>query len=265
MSFKENLLKKIRIEKLTEKALNSIGSPDSGRKIDKETIRMMLEMGSYRMSKERDLELYMQDGADKVKTIMALDNELPIYKTTIDDVVLRKSPTIKEMLNIRNAMKILNDNDVLVSKKDGSVRFLRNSCIALLDLSFTASDLREIEKDGIASLERNYADGVAETFELYSELLGYSPLPRDFMISNHIVIGPSAKEANGKVLFGPFIIYSLIHNTILLFDDRIGKTDKEKIELLHLTASGRIKASKEGAEVFQHLTGSVLLKNPEPD
>lgn len=263
MSFKENLLKKIRIDKLTEKALNSIGPPDSGRKIDKETLRVMLEMSSYRTRKERDLELYMQNIDDEIKKIIVLDNELPLYNTTVNDVVLRKSPTLKEMLNIKNALKILNDTDVLICKKEESVRFIRNECISLLDLSFSISDLREIEKDGAASLEKGYTDGITETLDLFSELLDYTPLPKDFMISNHIVIGSSSRDPGRETIFGPFIIYSIIHNRIILLDARIGKKEKEKIELLHMTASGREKASKEGSAVFEYLAESVLLKNPE--
>ena len=262
MSFKENLLKKIRINKMAEKVLNSIGPSDSGRKVDKETMRKMLEMSAYQTRKERDLELYMQDKADGIKKILVLDNELPLYNTTVDDVVLRKSPTLKEMLSIRNALKILNDTDVIVCKKEDSVRFFQNECITLLDLSFGVSDLHEIEKDGAASLERGYTEGVSETLDLFSELLNYSHLPKDFKISNHIIIGPSIKEPGRETLFGPLIIYSIIHNTIMLFDDKIGIKEKEKIELLHMTASGREKAPKEGYAVFEYLVDSVLLKNP---
>lgn len=262
MSFKENLLKKIKIDKLTEKVLNSIGPPDSGRKVDKETMRKMLEMSTYQTRKERDLELFMQDNTGDIKKILVLDNELPVYNTTVADVVLRKSPTLKEMLSIRNALKILNDADVLVCKKEDSVRFFQNEFIALLDLSFDKSDLQEIEKDGVASLERGYTDGVAETLNLFSELLDFTPLPKDFMISNHVVIGPSIKEPGREIFFGPFIIYSIIHNTIRLFDDKIGIKEKEKIELLHMIAAGKEKASKEGSAVFEYLTNSVLLKNP---
>jgi len=262
MSFKENLLKKIRIDKMTEKVLNSIRPPDSGRKIDKETMRKMLEMSAYQIRKERDLELFIQDNSNGVKKVLVLDNELPVYNTTVEDVVLRKSPTLKEMLSIRNALKILNDADVLVCKKENSVRFFRNECIALLDLSFGVSDLHEIEKDGVVSLEKGYTDGVAETLELFSELLDYTPLPKDFMISNQIVIGPSIKEPGRETLFGPVIIYSIINNTIRLFDDKIGTKEKEKIERLHMTASGREKASQEGSAVFKYLADSVLLKNP---
>jgi len=263
MSFKENLLKKIRIDKMAEKVLNSIGPFDSGRKVDKETMRKMLEMSAYQSKKERDLELYMHDKANGIKKILVLDNELPVYNTTVDDVVLRKSPTLKEMLSIRNALKILNDADVLVCKKEDSIRFFQNEGIAQLDLSFDASDLQEIVKDGVASLERGYTEGVAETLDLFSELLDYTSLPKDFMISNHIVIGPSIKEPGRETLFGPIIIYSIIHNTIRLFDDKIEIREKEKIELLHMTASGREKASKEGSAVFEYLADSVLLKNPE--
>ncbi|RPH51778.1 MAG: hypothetical protein EHM85_05370 [Desulfobacteraceae bacterium] len=263
MYFKENLLKKIRIDRMAEKILNSIGPPDSGRKVDKETMRKMLEMSAYQTRKERDLELYMQDNASDIKKILVLDNELPVYNTTVADVVLRKSPTLKEMLSIRNALKILNDADVLVCKKEDSIRFIQNECISLLDLTFHVSDLQEIQKDGVASFERGYTDGVEETLDLFSELLGYTPLPKEFMISNHIIIGPSIQESGRETLFGPFIIYGIIHNTIMLFDDKIGIKEKEKIERLHMTASGREKASKEGSAIFQYLSDCVLLKNPE--
>ena len=39
MSFKENLLKKIKIDNMAKKALASIGPADSGLKIDKEIMR----------------------------------------------------------------------------------------------------------------------------------------------------------------------------------------------------------------------------------
>ena len=47
MTFKENLLKKIEIEKLTGTILKSIGPPESGRKVDKESMRCLLDMGAF--------------------------------------------------------------------------------------------------------------------------------------------------------------------------------------------------------------------------
>lgn len=263
MSFKQNLINKIKIDKMVNKVLNSIGPPESGRKIDKETMRNILATVNYQKRNERDLELFVQNTVNNIKKILALDNELALYNTTVDDVVLRKSPTIKEMLSFRNARKILNDSDVLLCKKEDTVRFFQNEYIASLDLSFNKSDILDIEKDGCVSLEKAYTDGVIEPLELFSELLGYTPLPHNFIISNHIVIGPSNQEQNGETRFGPIVIYSMIHNTIKLFDEKIGIHEKEKIEFLHKIAYGKEKASKEGPEVFQYLTNMALLKNQQ--
>lgn len=260
MSFKENLLTKMRIDKMVQKVMGSMGAPESGSKTDKETMRGILAISTYHSRRERDLELFTQYAESNIQKILVLDNELPLYNTTIEDVVLRKSPTLKEMLSIRNARKILNDTDVLICKKSDSVKFFQNELIAALDLSFDKADLQEIEKDGIASLERSYTDGVTETLELFSELLSFSPLPKDFIISNNIIIGQSDKKESGETLFGPFSIYSIINNTIKLFDEKIGILDKDKIELLHMTASGKAKASREGPAVFQYLTDAVLSK-----
>lgn len=260
MSFKENLLNKIRIDKMAQIVISSMRATESGSKTDKETMRGILAMSSYHSRRERDLELFTQDAGSDIQNILVLDNELPFYNTTVEDVVLRKSPTLKEMISIRNARKILNDTDVLICKKGDSVKFFQNELIAMLDLSFDKSDLQEIEKDGIASLERGYADGLIETLELYSELLGFSPLPKDFMISNNIIIGQSDTKESGETRYGPFFIYNIINNTIKLFDEKIGIPDKDKIELLHMTASGKAKASMEGSAVFQYLTDAVLSK-----
>lgn len=260
MSFKENLLNKIRIDKMAQKVIRSIGTSESGSKTDRETMREILAMSSYRSRRERDLELFARYDGDDIQKIVVLDNELPLYNTTADDLVLRKSPTLKEMISIRNARKILNDTDVLICKKKDTVIFFQNELISKIDLSFDKSDLQEIEKDGVASLERGYTDGIKETLELYSELLGVSPLPKEFMLSNNIIIGQTGMRESGETRYGPFVIYSIIHNTIKLFNEKIGIYDKEKIELLHLVASGKAKASEEGPAVFKYLTDAVLSK-----
>jgi len=41
----------------------------------------------------RDLDLYVADTGTAVQKILVLDNELPIYRTTVADVAMRKSPT----------------------------------------------------------------------------------------------------------------------------------------------------------------------------
>ncbi len=261
MSFKENLLKKIKIDRMSKIVLNSIGSIDSGKKIDKETMRELLEMGPYKFRQERDLDLYIKEVDNDIDKILVLDNDLAIYKTTLEDVVMRKSPIIKEMISIRNAIKILNDKDVVISKKGESLRTVQNELIEMIDLSFNKSDIEEIEKDGLDALEKWDADGVSECLSMFAELLGYRSPPKAMKIVNHIVIGALTKKESGEVMFGPVFIYSITNNYLKLIDEQIGSLDKEKIELMHNIAVGKEAAPFEGPLVFQYLKEEVLKRN----
>ena len=253
MSFKENLLKKIDINRMAEKVLNSIGPPGSERKVDKETMRRLLEMSDYQYKRVRDVDLYIQKGDTGPEKILVLDNELAIYRSTPEDVALRKSPRVKEIMNIRNIFKIMNDKDIVVSKREASLDTIQQECIDNLDLSFDITDLEEIEKDGSVSLDREYTDGVLESLSLFAELLGYAPAPKEFKISHHHMLGALSKKETGENLFGPMVIYSMIHNTLQLIDEQIGSYDKAKIEHIHSVASGKEEASIEGYKVFQYL------------
>ncbi len=258
MSFKENLLKKIKINRLARQVIATIGPPDSGRKVDRNIMRSLLEMSTYTHRKERDLDLYLQDAAAAQTNILVLDNDLAIYNTFVEDVALRKSPTVKEMISIRNVLKILNDSDVVISKKEDSVKTIQLECIEKLDLSFDESDLDEIVKDGCASLERDYADGVIESLELFAEILGYEPAPKAFKISHHKGFGVLSRKESKEVVFGPMVIYSLIHNALNLIDRQVGSFDKDKIEFIHKVASQKEKADAEGPDVLEHLKQKAL-------
>ena len=261
MSFKENLLTKIRIDRLAAKVIASIGPAESGRKVDRDAMRILLEMSPYAYQKARDLELYVEEIDQDQKKILVLDNELPIYKTTIEDVAMRKSPLIKEMVKIRNIIKILKDADVKLSRKEESVKAIQKDCIDQLDLSFDESDIDEIARDGQASLERDYAEGAIECLELFAELLDYRPAPKAFQLGRHKILGRLAPGAGGEVLYGPMIIYSLIHGTLKLIEAQISSFDKSKIELIQQVAAGKQKAAVEGTEVFEYLKSTVLKKN----
>ncbi|MDL1963690.1 MAG: hypothetical protein LWW98_04990 [Deltaproteobacteria bacterium] len=261
MSFKENLLKKIKIDSISKVVLNSIGPSDSGKKIDKETMRKLLEMSSYKFSRERDLDLYIKEADNGIEKILVLDNDLSIYKTTAEDVGMRKSPTVKEMLSIRNVIKILNDKDVVISKKEESLKTIQNELIEMIDLSFNKSDIEEIEKDGLDALEKWDADGVMECLSLFAELLGYRSPPKPLKIINHIVMGSLTKKESGEVMFGPVVIYSTTNNYLKLIDKQIGSLDKAKIELMHHIAVGKEAAPFEGPLVFQYLKEEVFKQN----
>ena len=260
MSFKENLLTKLKIDHWADKVIASIAPVESGSKVDKDAMRSLLEISAYQHQKVRDLDLYVAGIDQAQKKIFVLDNELPIYQTTIDDVVMRKSPLIKEMVKIRNIIKILKDTDVKLSRKDESVKAIQKECIDQLDLSFTESDIDAIARDGQASLERDYADGVIECLDLFAELLDYQPAPKAFQLGRHKIMGALTPRDGGEALYGPMTIYSLIHGTLKLIDEQISSFDKTKIELVQQVAAGKQKAAVEGPDVFEYLKNTVLKK-----
>jgi len=258
MSFKENLLKKIQIRQLSRKVLASFGPPGDPGKIDRDAMRSLLEMTGYHYQKERDLDLYIQKHDGEPSQILVLDNELPIYRTTVEDVAIRKSPYTKEMLSIGNIIKILKDSDVKISRKEASVQIVQKACIDRLDLSYKASDIEMIAKDGAASLENGYTDGILESLALFAELLGYQPPPKAFRIRHHDICGAVLEKQDGEIWYGPAVILSLIDNSLAMIEDKISSLDKAKIEFFRQVAQGKQKPTVEGKEVFRYLTEAVL-------
>ena len=262
MSFKENLLKKIEIDKMAQQVIASIGPPDSGKKIDKKIMRSLLEMTDYTYRRKRDLDLYIENVDAEKTRILVLDNDLAIYNTSIYDVAMRKSPTVKEMMNPYNIIKILKDTDVVMSKKSASVGTIQKECIAKLNLIFDASDIDEITEDGLASLGKEYTDGVVESLDLFAEILNFSVGPNAFRIRHNKIVGALTQKESGEDLFGPIVLYSMIHNTLKLIDEQIGSFDKGKMEIFQKIAAGKQKASAEGADVFQYLKTAALKLIP---
>jgi hypothetical protein len=264
MSFKENLLQKITIDKMAKQVIASIGPVESGRKVDKKTMRSLLEMVPYTYKRKRDLDLFIEDVDAEKTRVLVLDNDLAIYHTTVYDVAMRKTPTVKEMMNPFNVIKILKDTDVVISKKEESVKTIQKECIDRLDLSYDEPDLDEIVKDGKASLEREYADGVIESMDLFAEILGYSAPPKPFRIAHHKIVGALTQKPSGEVLFGPMVLYSIIHNYLKLIETQTGSFDREKLEFIQKIASGKEPASSEGPLVFEYLKKTALLQRPVP-
>jgi hypothetical protein len=258
MSFKENLLKKIQIDQLAGTVLASFGPPEIGSKIDKDAMRNILAMSPYQYQKERDLDLYIEDLADEPAKILVLDNELPIYRTTVEDVVIRKSPYTKEMLKIGNIIKILKDSDVKISRKEESLQIVRQECIDRLDLAYDAADIEAIAKEGVDSLENSYTEGIIESLTLFAELLGHQPPPKAFRLRHYEISGVVAGRQSGEIVYGPAVILSLIDNSLRMIMDEISSLDKAKIEFFHQVAQGKQKPDIEGKEVFRYLRDAVL-------
>ncbi len=258
MSFRENLLKKIKIKQLTRKVLASMGSVDSGKRTDIDAVRELLEMSPYMPHTERDLTLYIPAADGDIYPIIVLGNDLPMYQSSLNDIAMRRSPTIKEMISIRNAIKILNDADVLISRGPDTVATIEKACLELLDLHFGPADITAIAEDGVASLENAYQEGVIECLSLYAELLGFEAAPKKLSQDHTYMIGKPQRIAGRLVRFGPMVLYGKIQNQLKLIDVPISLKDPDEIDQLQKVVEGHAPATVEGGAVFEYLSQSVL-------
>ncbi len=264
MGFKENLLKKIEIDKLAAQVAASVEPQADAAKFDKAAARHLMEMGSFPHVelKDRDLELYILEDDGEKKKIIVLDNGLAIYNTTIDDVALRKSPTVKEMISLRNVMKILSDSDVRVSKRTDSVRTLKKMLIDGLDLTYTDADIDGIAYEGAASLEGNDAEGVLESLTLFGEILGFQKAPKLFQSSHCDIRGDLEKGSAGEMHFGPAFVYDQTHNSFKFISSTIDSRVKDDLDRYLQILSGEVPADAEGADVFRRLKQLVMDRKP---
>lgn len=257
MAFKDNLRKKIEVNDLARRIKATMGPAESGRRIDKTLARELLAEGDYEKIVERDLELYRLPPKGDKPRLLVLDNDLPIYSTAVEDVVLRKSPVVKEMLNIRNVMKILNDADVVISKKEASLETLREELVQALDLRFTQADIEDLVYDGRSALENRYAEGVQETLRLFAELLGYGTPPKALQLPHTPIWGlPGGSSAQRR--FGPLVIYDPMHNALKRIQAPIDLSDPDDIKRFEAVVSNSAKPDQEGGEVFEVLGQNVL-------
>lgn len=258
MSYKDNLLKKIEIDRLARTIAGAIGPVESGKRIDKALLGQLVTFFPWARRQERDLELFLEsDGPGKTR-ILVLDNDLTIYNTTVDDVVLRKSPTVKEMVNIRNAIKILNDKDVVISKKEASLKTIRDICVGELDLHFTPDDIDGIAGEGVASLENGYAQGVQESLTLFADLLGLTPAPRAFSLKHYDIYGQADQKPGGETTFGRLVIFSRVHNTLTCLETSLSSRDKGRFDTIKAVAEGGGDAAASGPAVFDLMKSKVL-------
>ncbi len=258
MAFKENLLQKIRIDQLTAQVLASMSPEGAESKLDKAAMRQLLSLSAFVPHRERDLDLYVRDTGTPDARVLVLDNELPIYRTTVADVAMRKSPDVAEMVKPSNIIKILRDSDVKVSRKADSLKAVQADCIGRLDLSFTAEDIEDLRREGIASLESTYAEGVKESLALFAELLGYRPPPKPFQVPHSIIYAAVYRSESAEEQVGPAVLFSLMHNELQLTEETFGSRQKERVERFHALAAGREQAAVRGAAVFEALQRAVL-------
>ncbi len=259
MSFKENLKRKIKIDRLAHQVINPLmPTGDYGRKIDKGAMRALLEAAGYKVRVERDVEIHAHDftstGSDKV----VLDNELKDYQTTVDDLVLRKNPVVKEMISIKNAIKILNDKDVVVASGLDTVKKIQQECIDQLDLTYTEADITALAEDGRRALKSQDVTQVEEILDLFGEILDLKPPPKKARKTAYKILGGQANDADGREIYGPVVIYNRLDNKLVLVDSDFQMTELQEPATSRDLVSGKILPDMEGEGIFDFLRKKVL-------
>lgn len=79
----------------------------------------LLEMTNFEHSRVSDLHLDVRPMESDTMEVGALDHELAVHHTSVDDVAMRKSPRWQEMVSVKNIRKIMNDR-VLFGKYAGN-------------------------------------------------------------------------------------------------------------------------------------------------
>jgi hypothetical protein len=260
MSLKENLKRKMTIDRLSRAVSKSMPSPGgSTRKIDKESMRKLISFTPFVEKKTRDLELYFREFEPGVGDVLCLDNELPLYSNAmVEDVALRRSPEVKEMVSIRNIIKILNDKDILNCKGSDAVQYITDRALELLDLTFNKEDVEEMANDGVDALVRADSDDVMETLELFVELLGYASVPAAALVNDFVMFGYHHEAGNGKQIFGPIVMYNDKTNVLRLIKQTVSISDPAAQTLIAGVALGEMDPDGEGPQVFQFLQDAAL-------
>jgi hypothetical protein len=181
MSLKENLKTKIKLDRILQSLVSTVREPPARRWLDKKLTKELLAMTDFEHKKVRDLHLYIRPLKTEIMEVAVLDNELPIYHTTVDDVTLRKSPYWQQMFSIRNVRKIMNDRDVIASKGKESLKRLHASALALLDLTYTRDELALLLEDARRGLEQESIEQIQESLDLFVKLLDFQPLPLEVL------------------------------------------------------------------------------------
>jgi len=260
MSFKENLKAKIKLDKLVHRLVSTMREPPGKRWLDKALTRELLEMTTLKYQKVRDLPLYIGPLEGEIMEVLVLDNELPIYHTTVDDVALRKSPYWQQMFSIKNVRKIMNDQDVIASKGKESLKRLHASALELLDLHYSRDDLAPLLEDARQALERKSIAQIKETLDLFLNLLDFQPVSLE-VPERYLQIFARLKLSGGAIpAFEHLILFNEENLTLDLKKGTFSPQNDSDIAWVIQYARGEETADLQGIGVFEYLVELALEK-----
>lgn len=261
MSFKENLKAKIQLDGLMLEITSTLRETPGQRRLDKNLTQELLDMTDYEHTTVRDLQLYVRPFEGEIKKVLVLDNELPIYRTTVADVALRKSPELKEMFSIANIRKILNDQDVILSKGKESLKRIHTDALALLDLNYDQDDLVELVEDMRRGLEQRSLDQIQESLDLFLELLSYQSVSLMGLEPDlHIFARPKMNGENTTSFEHP-LIFDEDNLTVALKKGSFSPQNDLDLAWAIQFTHGKEAADLKGIEVFEFLAELALEKS----
>jgi hypothetical protein len=145
---------------------------------------------------------------------------------------------------MRNIKKIMNDQDVIVSKGKESLKRIHANALALLDLTYTRDDLALLLEDARQGLEQKSIAQIQESFDLFSELLDFQP----------VFLG--VLEQDLRIFAGP----KLNGGAVLTFEHLILFNEENLSLWVMQYARGGERADLQGIDVFEFLAELALKK-----
>lgn len=260
MSFKENLRAKIKLERLYHSLVSTKGEPPGRHWLDKELTKELLARTDFEHKKVRGLHLYVRPLEGEVMEVVVLDNELPIYHTTVDDVTLRKSPYWQQMFSIRNVRKIMNDHDVITSKGKDSVKRLHANALALLDLTYTRDDLALMVEDARRGMEKNSILEIQESLDLFVNLLDFQPLSLEVLEPRFQSF--ARPKLDGVVVpgFEHLVLFNEENLSLGLKKGAFSTQNDPDLEWVMQYARGEETADLQGIAVFEFMAELAMVK-----
>ena len=260
MSFKENLKAKIGLDGLMLKITSTMRETPGHRRLDKNLTQKLLDMTDFEHLKARDLHLYVRPLEGEIKEVLVFDNELAIYHSTVDDVALRKSPEWKEMFSIKNIRRILNDQDVIVSKGRESLKRIHADALAQLDLSYNREDLEGLIEDVRGGLDQKSLEQIQESFDLFFELVCFQPVSLEALEQDiQIFARPKTNGTTSTTLEDP-IFFDEENLLVGLKKGSFSPQSDSDLAWVIQYAQGKRTADLEGVEVLEFLAELALEK-----
>jgi hypothetical protein len=260
MTFKENLKGKIKLDRLLRKLVSTIKEPPGQRRLDKILTQELLDMTDLEHRKVGDLHLYVRPLEGEIMEVLVFDNELPIYHTTVDDVALRKSPHWKQMFSIRNIKKIMNDQDVIISKGKESLKRIHANALALLDLAYTRDDLALLMEDAHQGLEQKSITQIQESFDLFFELLDFQPVSLGVLEQDFQFFARPKPNGSAVPTFEHLILFDEEKLSLGLKKGTFSPQSDLDLAWVRQYARGEEPADLQGIDVFEFLAKLALEK-----